>query len=125
MYRYRLYRFEYRSLIAYRWDPWKKLSFHDIQKSEAEGMDGYTRMAGYTKITRCCSQALQEGFDYVWVDTCCIDKTSSSELSEAINSMYQWYQNAQVCYAYLADEPSGEDYRLENSAFSRSRWFTR
>ena len=28
---------------------------------------------------------------------------SSAELSEAINSMYRWYENAQVCYAYLHD----------------------
>src|SRR6266516_4759294 len=97
------------AILSHTWEE-KEPSFHDMQKSKAEGMDGYTKMAGYTKITWCCSQARLDGFEYVWIDTCCIDKTSSSELSEAINSMYQWYQNAQVCYAYLTDVPSGEDY---------------
>jgi hypothetical protein len=42
-------------------------------------------------------------WDWVWVDTCCINKESSSKLSEAINSMYRWYQNARCCYVYLSD----------------------
>lgn len=59
------------------------------------------------------------------MDTCCIDKTSSAELSEAINSMYRWYQKAEVCYAFLSDVPSSEDPHKEESAFRKSRWFTR
>jgi hypothetical protein len=45
----------------------------------------------------------ENGFEWGWVDTCCIDKTSSAELSEAINSMYRWYTEADSCYAYLSD----------------------
>ncbi|KDR71709.1 hypothetical protein GALMADRAFT_74688, partial [Galerina marginata CBS 339.88] len=78
--------------------------------------------AGYAKIKKCCERAIQDGFKYVWIDTCCIDKTSSSELSEAINSMYQWYKSAIVCYAYLSDVQAGGD---QESPFSKSRWFTR
>ncbi|KAK3710220.1 hypothetical protein LTR37_010441 [Vermiconidia calcicola] len=58
---------------------------------------------GYRKILFTCEQALADGIDYAWVDTCCIDKTSSAELSEAINSMFRWYKQAVVCYAYLSD----------------------
>lgn len=79
--------------------------------------------AGYKKIQQCCKVGAADGLEYVWIDTCCIDKTSSSELSEAINSMFRWYQEAQVCYAYLSDVPSGLDYR--SPKFRRSRWFTR
>ncbi|KAI5992017.1 heterokaryon incompatibility protein-domain-containing protein [Pisolithus orientalis] len=57
---------------------------------------------GYRKIIKSCEQA-KDGYEWLWVDTCCIDKQSSTELSEAINSMYRWYRNAQVCYAYLND----------------------
>jgi hypothetical protein len=64
--------------------------------------------SGYDKIKRCCEVASMDGFEYVWVDTCCIDKTSSAELSEAINSMYRWYGQAEVCYTYLSDVPPGE-----------------
>ncbi|KAF5490645.1 putative transporter [Colletotrichum fructicola] len=70
--------------------------------------------------------ALADGFHYIWIDTCCIDKTSSSELTEAINSMWAWYRHAQICYAYLSDVRSdsahlGQGYK----EFIQSRWFTR
>ncbi|KIK23723.1 hypothetical protein PISMIDRAFT_100002, partial [Pisolithus microcarpus 441] len=61
------------------------------------------KRAGYQKIIESCRQAKQDGYKWLWVDTCCIDKRSSAELSEAINSMYRWYQNARLCYAYLND----------------------
>lgn len=76
-------------------------------------------LAGYTKIKRCCGMALSEGWKYVWIDTCCIDKTSSADLSEAINAMYGWYEKAEVCYVYLADV-SATDFDDE---FRISRWF--
>jgi hypothetical protein len=89
-------------------------------------MNGNTsNKKGYDKIKRCCEVALSDGFKYAWIDTCCIDKTSSSELSEAINSMYRWYKTAAVCYVILSDVPSDEDYHLQSSAFRTSRWFTR
>ena len=77
-------------------------------------------LSGYTKITRCCALAVMDGWHYVWIDTCCIDKTSSAELSEAINSMYRWYEEAQVCYVYMADVSINSPQR-----FQWSRWFTR
>lgn len=58
---------------------------------------------GFTKIKDTCNQAWLDGYLYVWIDTCCIDNRSSSELSEAINSMYKWYELAAVCYVYLVD----------------------
>lgn len=58
---------------------------------------------GYAKIFNACQQAQKDGLDYLWVDTCCIDKKNSTELSESINSMYKWYRFAQVCYIHLAD----------------------
>jgi hypothetical protein len=60
-------------------------------------------MAGYFKILNFCRQGAENGFEWGWVDTCCIDKTSSAELSEAINSMFRWYQEADTCYAFLSD----------------------
>lgn len=78
-------------------------------------------LAGYTKIKRCCELALTEGWKYAWIDTCCIDKTSSADLSEAINAMYGWYEKAEVCYVYLADV-SATDFDDE---FRFSRWFFR
>ena len=73
------------------------------------------------KIRFACRVARKNGFRWIWIDTCCIDKTSSAELSEAINSMFRWYALASICYAYLHDVPS--TYRRET--FGSSRWFTR
>ncbi|TVY81980.1 Vegetative incompatibility protein HET-E-1 [Lachnellula suecica] len=63
--------------------------------------------AGWRKIQFCANQAAIDGLEYFWVDTCCIDKKSSSELTEAINSMYMWYELAAICYVYLVDMPGG------------------
>ncbi|KAJ4292903.1 hypothetical protein N0V88_005563 [Collariella sp. IMI 366227] len=60
-----------------------------------------------------------------WIDTCCIDKSSSAELSEAINSMFRWYREAEVAYAFLSDVDADEDPRLLGSSFRSARWFTR
>ena len=87
-------------------------------------------LAGYVKIRRCCELALSEGWQYAWIDTCCIDKTSSADLSEAINAMYGWYEKARVCYVYMADvsltyhhQPGvSPDF---NQRFRSSRWFHR
>ncbi|KAI0664360.1 hypothetical protein C8Q70DRAFT_232083 [Cubamyces menziesii] len=66
------------------------------------------------------------GYHWVWIDTCCIDKSSSAELSEALNSMFSWYANADMCYAFLDDvHLSEEDPRTTGSSFRRSQWFTR
>jgi hypothetical protein len=74
------------------------------------------------KIDGCCTRTVKDGFDYVWIDTCCIDKSSSAELSEAINSMFAWYERAEICYVYLSDVDS---HQKQSSDFHNSRWFRR
>jgi hypothetical protein len=79
--------------------------------------------AGYRKIQFCAEQAARDGLQYFWVDTCCIDKSNFTELSEAINSMFRWYRDAAKCYVYLSDVSTcGFDWE---SDFRNSRWFTR
>jgi hypothetical protein len=78
--------------------------------------------AGHRKLQFCGEQARKDGLRYFWIDSCCINKSSSSELSEAINSMFKWYRNAAKCYVYLADV-TGEGG--DQQAFCQSRWFTR
>jgi len=88
--------------------------------------------AGYQKIRLCGKQAATDGLQYFWVDTCCIDKSSSAELSEAINSMFRWYHDAGKCYVYLSDVSIGGSSKngqfsqeTWEPAFQKSRWFTR
>jgi hypothetical protein len=107
-------------ILSHTWAK-EEASFQEMQNCD----EIVKKKEGYSKIKRCCEVARSDGFNYAWIDTCCIDKTSSSELSEAINSMYRWYSTADVCYAYLSDVPSTRDPNAPGSDFSRSRWFTR
>jgi hypothetical protein len=75
---------------------------------------------GHRKIDFTCAQTLLDGHGHAWVDTCCIDKSSSAELSEAINSMFDWYAASVVCYAYLSDVIEADGH----ASFEKSRWFT-
>ncbi|KAK5651138.1 hypothetical protein OQA88_13232, partial [Cercophora sp. LCS_1] len=79
---------------------------------------------GYEKVADACALAVQDGFEYLWIGTCCIDKSSSAELSEAINSMFRWYRDAEVCYAFLSDVDADENPHSEASSFRKARWFT-
>jgi len=85
--------------------------------------------SGIEKIRKICQLAQMAGLQYVWVDTCCIDKSSSAELSKSINSMYNWYRRAEICYAYLNDwSPEVEFDQLEELGDPSQRplrWFTR
>ncbi|KAF2169272.1 hypothetical protein M409DRAFT_36165 [Zasmidium cellare ATCC 36951] len=88
------------------------------------------------KIEKACDQAKRDGHTWVWIDTCCIDKESSADLSEVVNSMYRWYADATVCYVYLADvtiesHRRGDIHKLPQDVdylrlkFAAGRWFTR
>jgi hypothetical protein len=82
---------------------------------------------GYNKIKACADLACRDGYKYFWIDTCCIDKSSSAELSEAINSMYLWYKQSKVCYVYLSDVEYRRSWSHQHvdEAFRTTRWFTR
>ena len=77
------------------------------------------------KVRQSCVVAERDGYRWIWNDTCCIDKSSSAELSEAINSMYNYYTLADVCYAYLADVPGTPTDNGADMDFRRSSWHTR
>jgi hypothetical protein len=121
------------AILSHRWEG-GEVTYHNMQ-SPLRRLKG---KAGLTKVRQCCRQAVKDGYDYVWIDTYCIDKTSSVELSEAINSMYQWYQKSAVCYAYLSDVQPGIAYPIinatvvhvdeqfsTNSQIYESKWWTR
>lgn len=76
-----------------------------------------TKKRGAQKVLRCCAQAVKDEIHWVWIDTCCINKSSSAELSEAINSMFKWYEEATVCYAYLYDVLERPDLRKKDVKF--------
>lgn len=110
----------------------------EVQFKEMEGlarMDAATRgkilqRSGYQKILGSCIQARKDQLDWLWVDSCCINKESSSELSEAINSMFRWYNKSERCYAYLHDVddstfPVERNKGRFNEFNGHPKWFSR
>ncbi|KAI0105731.1 HET domain protein [Nemania sp. FL0031] len=107
------------AILSHTWED-DEVTFQEYTSSDYS----IKQKKGFKKIHQTCDLARRDGIRYVWVDTCCIDKTSSAELTEAINSMYNWYRDAKVCYAWLADLPPAAEEPIE-SALRNCRWFTR
>ena len=106
------------AILSHTWED-EEVLFRDM----ASGASSATKSKkGYAKIVETCKLASEDELGYAWVDTCCIDKSSSAELSEAINSMFQWYRNSNVCYVYLSDLPADRELAWE---LEKCRWFTR
>src|SRR3569833_1691699 len=120
------------AILSHTWGD-DEITYQDMQRLEEGGaaaVFGSRRVKqkkGYSKVEAAAGLAKRDGFDYIWIDTCCIDKSSSAELSEAINSMYRWYEQSSICYAFLSDvAPRGREAPHEaGSTFRLSRWFTR
>ncbi|CAI6340620.1 unnamed protein product [Periconia digitata] len=109
------------AILSHTWKDGDEVTFSEFNESTGKAK------SGYKKIQSCGQQVRRDGLQYFWVDTCCIDKSSSAELQEAINSMFRWYQDAAICYVYLSDVSIQEhlpDISWE-STFQESRWFTR
>ena len=100
------------AILSHCWDA------EEVLFSDLCNIEDARKKRGFSKVEKACEQAARDDFEYCWIDSCCIDKNSSAELSEAINSMFAWYRRASICYAYLADV---EDLK----SFKQSRWFTR
>jgi hypothetical protein len=108
------------AILSHTWMPYadKQVTFREILDCT------WKHKESGRKIHFCLDRAKKDGLDYFWVDTCCIDKTNSAEVTEAINSMFSWYQNASRCYVYLADV-SEHGFNKDSVIFRKSRWFTR
>jgi hypothetical protein len=115
------------AILSHTWGAdTEEVNFRDLIDGTGKSKDGYR------KIRFCGEQASRDGLQYFWVDTCCIDKSNSVELAEAINSMFRWYRDAAKCYVYLSDVSTAKRRRSTSlsklaweSAFRASRWFTR
>lgn len=83
--------------------------------------DDHPRLDGLKKVLACCAKARRAGLEYIWIDTCCIDKRSSAELAEAITSMFSWYAKADRCYIHLCDFEPGQPF----AHIGRCRWLRR
>ncbi|KAK4210692.1 heterokaryon incompatibility protein-domain-containing protein, partial [Rhypophila decipiens] len=108
------------AILSHTWED-DEVSLQDLSDPTKKCIN----QRGFFKIKSTCNLAARHGFKYTWVDTCCIDKQASAELSEAINSMFYWYEKAAVCYVYLSDLTAAEDDANLESALRECRWFGR
>jgi hypothetical protein len=116
------------AILSHTWNTNNKeeVSFEDLETGSGQ------QKTGYSKIDFCKKQASVDEIAFIWIDTCCINRRSEPELSEAINSMFRWYKNATRCYVYLPDVSTSQEGRDTplcgdewEAHFLQSRWFTR
>jgi Heterokaryon incompatibility protein (HET) len=114
------------AILSHTWIEGQEVLYNELVSGASKDK------TGYAKICFCVDRAAEDGIEYSWVDTCCIDKSAPQELQIAINSMFRWYQGAAKCYTYLSDvqvpKEVGDVQKFPISwveAFRRSKWFTR
>ncbi|KAK7911235.1 heterokaryon incompatibility protein-domain-containing protein [Apiospora marii] len=125
------------AILSHTWGP-EEISFQEWEVVHDSGAiqgqcphtqkmsrPNVTRKRGYDKVIGACQQASRDGIQYLWCDTNCIDKTSSAELSEAINSMFAWYRDSKVCYVILTDVQVPAASSLRGYKSYTEGWFTR
>jgi hypothetical protein len=98
------------AILSHTWVEGQEVTYRELVAGKRKDKAGKRKdKAGYDKIRFCVERAAQDGLEHCWIDTCCINKSTSDELSTAINSMFCWYQRAAKCYVYLSDVVVPED----------------
>lgn len=127
------------AILSHTWLPdgsegVKEVTYQDMKTSFRLLKSGKFKPEGWGKLVSYCNRAAKDGWEWAWMDTCCIDKTNVGDTQEAINAMFRWYEASMVCYAYLADVNIGDSggartrdvatQELQNDIVN-ARWFTR
>lgn len=121
------------AILSHRWGE-HELTYQDFLNTSKAAFNspptnlGTDKNSGASKIAHACAQAKQAGLEWIWIDTCCIDKSSSAELTKSINSMFRWYQEAQICFAHLADVNRQDNTKKKadvDNEILDSEWFER
>ncbi|KAI9149068.1 ankyrin repeat-containing [Paramyrothecium foliicola] len=111
------------AILSHTWEG-EEVTLQDVLHHKTESQQGWQKIVSFCDQVSEAAPTSESVVEYAWVDTCCIDKTSSAELSEAINAMFNWYRNARYCFAYLSDVEC-DSYGTLSENFEASRWFTR
>ncbi|KAL6244535.1 hypothetical protein RBB50_008777 [Rhinocladiella similis] len=110
------------AILSHTWVEDEEVDFQEMNAIQSDPEHRATEKSGYDKIQATCREARRQDIPYAWVDTCCIDKSSSADLSEAINSMFAWYRNAKACFVFLADVGPNSNIL---TALRHCRWMSR
>ncbi|TGJ88439.1 hypothetical protein E0Z10_g383 [Xylaria hypoxylon] len=140
------------AILSHTWiSPKDEITYQDFKQRKGDIENDIFKQRGWAKLKRYCDRAARDGWEWAWMDTCCIDKTNPADTQEAINAMFRWYQNAGICYAYLEDvdvnitngdfpmdldldDIAGKDHVADRTSFRhmalkafliKAKWFTR
>ncbi|KAF5338305.1 hypothetical protein D9758_015746 [Tetrapyrgos nigripes] len=96
------------AILSHCWKQGQEVSYQEMVKCQSSiaAWLSIRAQSGYKKIVAACRQAREDNHTYIWIDTCCIDKGDHGQQSQDINSMFDYYKNAKVCYVYLNDYDS-------------------
>lgn len=120
------------AILSHRWasTEFEKLNFKKLKKFHHRPFESLMEDPKYQisglKIKGAFTQARDRGLGYIWIDSCCIDRSNQVEVNKSIRSMFAWYRMARVCFSYLSDvEWSIDDNLKSEKAFKESEWFGR
>lgn len=106
------------AILSHTWGD-DEVLYEDVTRRTGESKAGFAKLQAALRLTR------DDCHEYLWIDNICIDKSSSTELQEALNSMFAWYQQAAICYAYLSDVRASHGSPVPYKDIAASRWFKR
>ena len=118
------------AILSHRWLRNGEITYQELNSTNARGSNlDETQLESLNKTKEACAKAREQGLDWIWMDTCCIDKTNAVEYTRSINSMFEYYRKAKVCYAYLSDvdcsAPGWQKFRRKEQPDLESEWFER
>ncbi|KAG2147458.1 uncharacterized protein EDB93DRAFT_1147372 [Suillus bovinus] len=106
-------------MLSHRWEG-KESRLQDIKGKNVYELHP---VGGILKLQVFCRTAGDAGYRWAWMDTCCIDQTNNVELSESIDSMFDWYHHAALTIVYLSDVlPSSNSGALGKSVWNERGW---
>lgn len=112
-------------ILSHRWRL-EEVTFEIITRIPMSDEQSPARsLKGFSKVQSACKLAREEGYEWIWIDSCCIDKSSSAELQEAINSMWRYYAEANVCIVFMDDVRGPDALGSDEFTFRQSEWFQR
>ncbi|KAG2748768.1 hypothetical protein P692DRAFT_20779992 [Suillus brevipes Sb2] len=101
------------AILSHRWLDEGEPTYEEMTAGTAAG-------PGREKLEGFCRKAKEYNVEFAWSDTCCIDKSSSTELDESIRSMFRWYENSHICIVHLAQSKTIED--IPNDEWTKRGW---
>ncbi|RMJ14382.1 hypothetical protein CDV36_005907 [Fusarium kuroshium] len=142
------------AILSHTWISSKdEITYQDMKTRKGDIKNDVYKQKGWSKLRKYCDRAAKDGWEWAWMDTCCIDKTNPADTQEAINAMFRWYQSAGICYAHLEDvdvlrdvknmdlpqnvdfdgtvgsrnaaNPNGPLHKALERFFIKAKWFTR